>query len=241
MRLIVIASGSSANAAVIENNGAAVLVDCGVTLKTLKCGLAKAGLSLSDLCAAFITHRHSDHIKGLPVLARAADIPIYSAVDIGLCSRFEDKMTLSGFEVQAFECSHDVPCVGYKISCGDKSICIATDSGTVTQSMLEALYGCETVMIESNHDIGMLKNGFYPAHLKARIMSPFGHMSNSDCAKLVTYLAGGGLRRAVLAHLSENNNTPLLARAETQGALARLAPDSGVTVCNAGAGLIVEF
>ena len=89
--------------------------------------------------------------------------------------------------------TYDVPCVGYKISCGEKSICIATDSGTVTQSMLEALYGCETVMIESNHDIGMLKNGFYPAHLKSRIMSPFGHMSNSDLQSL-DLPAGGGLQ-----------------------------------------------
>lgn len=241
MKLIIIASGSKSNAAVIENNGAAVLVDCGVTLKTLKSGLAKAGLSLESLCGVFVTHSHSDHIKGLPVIRRAVSAPFYSGTDVMLCQRFDVQIRTGEFCVQAFECSHDVPCVGYKISCAGKSICIATDTGTVTQPMRSAFYGCENIMLESNHDIDMLKGGFYSASLKSRIMSDRGHLSNSDCAGFITELAGFGLRRAVLAHLSENNNTPLLARASAEQSLARFAPQYSVSVYPASPGLILEL
>lgn len=241
MKLIVIASGSRANAAVIENNGDAVLVDCGVTLKALRDGLAGAGLSLASLRAVFITHSHSDHIKGLPVLRRALDVPFYSAVDIEYCRGFEGDAVVGDFTVRAYECSHDVPCVGYKITCGEKSFCIATDTGVVTDAMRRELYGCESVMIESNHDIDMLKGGIYPARLKARILSPSGHLSNTDCARFVTELAQNGLKRAVLAHISENNNTPLLARAGTEQMLRKFVPSCRVSVYPAKAGLVVEL
>lgn len=241
MKLIVIASGSKANAAVIENNGAAVLIDCGVTLKTLKDGLFHAGLSLDSLLAVLVTHSHSDHVKGLPVLRRAVAAPFYSGACVGCCKYFDGVLRLGDFSVSAFECSHDVPCVGYKISCGGKSICIATDTGVITPAMREALYGCENVLIESNHDVDMLKCGFYPMSLKARILSEKGHLSNRDCAEFLTELAGHGLRRAVLAHLSENNNTPLLARAETESCLARCMPDKRVSVYSASAGLVLEL
>ena len=241
MKLIIIASGSSANAAVIENDDAAVLIDCGVTLKTLKSGLRQAGLGLENLCAVFVTHSHSDHIKGLPVIHRAVDVPFYSGTDVMMCSKFDGQIRTKDFDVQTFECSHDVPCVGYKISCGEKSICIATDTGTVTQSMRSAFYGCENIMLESNHDIDMLKSGFYSASLKSRIISDRGHLSNADCARFVTELAGFGLRRVVLAHLSENNNTPLLARASTEQCLARFAPQNHVSVYPASPGLSLEL
>ena len=241
MRLIIIASGSKANAAVIEHNGAAVLIDCGVTLKALKSGLLSAGLSVSSLGAVLVTHSHSDHIKGLAALRRAVDIPFYSGVGVYDCQRFDGTLPVGDFSVTAFECSHDVPCVGYKITAGGKTVCIATDTGTVTPAMRDAFYGCENVMIESNHDIDMLKSGFYPAQLKARILSPCGHLSNTDCAKFVTELAGGGLKRAVLAHLSENNNTPLLARAATEQRLAQCLPGARIEVYPASAGLTLDL
>lgn len=221
MKLIIIASGSKSNAALVEHDGAAVLIDCGVSHKTLKTALADHGLSEENLKAVFITHNHSDHVKGLPSVHKQLNIPFLSASGVDLCDDMTVPFEDYGFKVSAFRCSHDVSCVGYKITCGEKTVCIATDTGIVTDDIKTALEGCETVVIESNHDLEMLKYGPYPLPLKQRIASDKGHLSNTDCAKLLTHLANCGLRRAVLAHLSENNNTPLIAKATAREQLEK--------------------
>lgn len=225
-RLIIVSSGSKSNAAIVENNGSALLVDCGVSLRTLKTALSKFDISMSALKGALITHTHSDHIKGIPTVSKAVAMPFYSAVSVEGCTLFEGELSLGGFTVTPFCCSHDVPCCGYKITCGEKSVCIATDTGVVTEDTLNALTGVSTVVLESNHDIDMLKAGPYPFQLKQRILSDGGHLSNKDCAKTLAFLASRGMRCAVLAHISEQNNTPLMARACAVSELEKYGFDS---------------
>ena len=240
MQLTVIASGSGGNASVIRHNNAAVLIDCGVTLKRLKSGLDAAGMSLSDLDAVFFTHTHSDHISGLPVLRRAIDAPFYSAVQVPECE-LSDGWRVGDMEIAAFECSHDVPCAGYRFTADGRSVCVATDTGVVTEAMRLAFSGCESVMLESNHDTEMLRTGPYPPQLKRRIASPRGHLSNADCAAFILELANSGLKRAVLAHVSEHNNTPLLAKGASWTALSRYGLENEVALYVAEPGLSVEM
>lgn len=206
-RLLIAASGSKANATVVKHGERSVLVDCGLTYKAL-CETVDIG----SIDAVFVTHSHSDHIKGLAVLRKHTDVPFYSAVDIDGCEKMISPMQIGGMTVSAFECSHDVPCVGYKFQADGRTLAIATDTGVVTDDMRECLVGCDTVMLECNHDPDMLRYGPYPQKLKSRIASNEGHLSNKDCAKTLTYLCTKGTCRAVLAHLSETNNMPLTAK-----------------------------
>lgn len=239
MKLIIIASGSKSNAALVEHDGAAVLIDCGVSRRALVTALSDYGLTEEDLKAVFVTHSHSDHVGGLATLHKHLNIPFLSGADVALCQPLTEPFEDYGFKVSAFECSHDVSCVGYKITCAGKSVCIATDTGIVTDGIRSALAGCETVVIESNHDVDMLRFGPYPPSLKSRIASDKGHLSNKDCAEFLCYLADKGLHRAVLAHLSENNNTPLVAKATAREQLEKYGFD--VELITAAPGVTVEI
>ena len=211
-RLIVIASGSKNNAALIVNDNKTILVDCGVSLRGLRAVYEQFSLDISDLEAVFVTHSHSDHTKYLPTLKKNLNVPFYSGASIDGCQKFCSEISLDSFGVTALECIHDVPCFGYRISMDGTDFAIATDIGVMSPELLLSLVGCDTVMLESNHDVNMVKYGPYPPSLKDRILSKFGHLSNEECAKSLAFLASKGLKKAVLAHLSENNNTPLLAR-----------------------------
>lgn len=224
-KLIIVSSGSKSNAAIIRSDSGALLVDCGVSLRTLKAALDKLGILQTELKAAVITHSHSDHTKGIATVKKNLGIPFYSAVKVEGCTHFEGSLTVGDITVEPFACSHDVDCVGYKISYGGRSVCIATDTGVVTDDTLNALMGVSTVVLESNHDVDMLRSGPYPLSLKHRILSCDGHLSNADCAKTLAHLASCGLRCAVLAHISEHNNTPLMARACAVGELDKYGFD----------------
>lgn len=206
-KLLIAASGSKANAAVVIHDERAVLIDCGLTYKAL-C----SAFDVSKIDAVFVTHSHSDHVKGLSVLRKHTDAPFYSAVDIDGCEKITEPVDVGGMNISFFECSHDVPCVGYKIAADGRTLAVATDTGVVTDAMCECLEGCNTVMLECNHDPQMLRYGPYPPSLKSRIASKEGHLSNPDCARVLTYLCTKGTCRAVLAHLSETNNMPLTAK-----------------------------
>lgn len=240
LKLLIINSGSSANAALVINGNDALLIDCGVSYRALRRTLDERGFNESIIRAVFITHSHSDHIKGLESLHKALNVGFYSAVDIGLCNKMNGDVSVSGFMVSAFECAHDVPCAGYKITCGNERVSFATDTGIVTDSAKSAFEGCGTVVLESNHDIEMLRCGPYPQILKQRILSEHGHLSNKDCAAEITRLASrGALRRVVLAHLSEQNNTPLLAKKTTLESLSRYGFDD-IDVITASPSLLID-
>ena len=172
-----------------------------------------------------ITHEHSDHIKSLDKLVSKYNLTVYASVKsyagISACCDLS-KGNYVWFEagdffvgdvsVTAFEVSHDVACVGYRMSHFGKHLAIVTDVGRVTSSVLKGLCGCDLVVLESNHDCEMLNgNKKYPPYLKKRILSSKGHLSNVDCAECICTLVPQGTKQVVLAHLSEENNCPELA------------------------------
>ena len=228
IRTVSLYSGSSGNSTLIEYGDTKILIDAGKNNKCLTNALGKAGVCANEINAVFVTHEHTDHISALEVFVKKVDAPVHitsmSAYALRLPQSsalfqhlavhsplFEEKV--GGLTVKSFGLSHDSAlCVGYKITADNGySIGIATDTGYVTEGMKQALFGCDAVILESNHDLDMLKTGPYPAELKRRIASKFGHLSNADCAAFAETLAEGGTKEFMLAHISRENNTPDIA------------------------------
>ena len=237
MRFTSIASGSSGNCTYIGSDNTHILIDAGVSKKRIEQGLNELELSLSDLDAIFVTHEHVDHIAALHTILKKYDIPIYATngtiegirnsdkkgemTDSRFITVCADKMvTVGDMVINPMTISHDAnePC-GYRVFCGDKKIGVATDLGCYTDYTVDCLRDCDALLLEANHDIRMLQTGPYPYPLQQRILSNIGHLSNEACADAVCALVGKGTTRLILAHLSEQNNTPTLARETTEAAL----------------------
>lgn len=238
-RLLPLASSSKGNSTYIGTESEGVLIDAGIGPRIFQAALGLGGVE--DLCAVravFITHEHSDHIKGLLKLTERLDIPVYGSREtlVELIQKdavsprtklFEiNRKTVeaAGMEFRAFATSHDsVHSLGYRVTLPDgRQLAVCTDLGVVTPEVHTALCGCGTVMLESNYDKEMLRFGSYPAYLKKRIASESGHLSNNDCAAELVSLAQSGTEKFVLGHLSEENNRPELA-AETSISALTLA------------------
>ena len=234
MNICTIASGSGGNCAVVFSGRSAILIDAGVSCRRITAGLRELGLGLEDVSAIFITHSHIDHIRALRVISGRHPRPIY--VTPGTAAEltalvpeaaphlvfFEPETTISAgpFTVRPYATPHDTDgSVCYRIEAEGRALCIATDIGCVSRSVYCAASGADTVVVEANHDVDMLKNGPYPPHLKARILSTHGHLANPDCGNFCAALAQEGTRRFILAHLSKENNTPAAAYAAVQQAL----------------------
>ena len=252
MLLTTFASGSTGNCALVCAGGGNILIDAGISMKRIRENLALSGFLPEDLAGILITHEHSDHISGLEMMIKYHGTPVYAPETLARNLRqvvrgaerclhvipVGDGFELGGMNVTAFRTPHDTDeSVGYRMECGC-ALGFATDMGCVTEEVLDALYGCEAVLIEANHDTDMLMRGPYPPHLKRRILSPHGHLSNSDCAHLAVALADNGTRYIVLGHLSRENNTPELAYKTVSEALGdrevylAAAPMAGrLTVC----------
>ena len=224
-------SGSSGNSYYFESGGRGVLIDCGRNAKQLENALKEHEIDISRIEVVFITHEHGDHINALRVFAGRHKLKVYASY--GTMAALEEKGVLSGkFEVEPitldgveldhmdvipFRISHDcAEGFGYVIETQDgRKTGIATDTGIITPTIREALTGCDTVVLESNHDTGMLQCGAYPYVLKRRIMSEIGHLSNEACAETAVDLVKNGTTRLMLAHLSKENNIPELAMQAT--------------------------
>lgn len=227
MKYLSLASGSSGNCHYIEKHGTKILVDVGLSGKAAEQGLSFHGLDLSKVQAIFITHEHADHIKGAGIVSRRYDIPIYAtkgtwqAIGDSLgkikeknCRIFE-KNTAADFgdlRLFPFETSHDAkdPC-GFLFTDGQQKLAIATDLGCVTSRVEHAVLSSDLVVLEANHDVEMLKMGSYPYHLKRRVLSDCGHLSNETAGEFAVDLVCSGTKAILLAHLSGENNHPLLA------------------------------
>ena len=226
MRLTVFASGSTGNCSLVSGAGAHILVDAGISAKRITAGLASVGLAPTSLDGIFITHEHSDHIKGLAVLMKHGPVPVFAPGAVAEYLRralpgvlpFLHTLTppepveLGEMRVIPFPTPHDVrQSVGYRVEAEDTALFFATDTGCVTEEMLCRLAGADAALMEANHDVDMLRHGPYPPELQQRILSDRGHLSNAECTWLAAVAAHQGTRHIVLGHMSRENNTPELA------------------------------
>lgn len=219
-------SSSKGNATFIGNEQRGILIDCGVSYKKLKTAMELAGLDISAVKAVFITHEHSDHIKGLPMLTKKHSLSVYAQSgtlrkllsdnlinDNSQALEIDISAELFDMKVTAFDTPHDaLQSCGYRIDFDDGSSCaVCTDLGCVTDAVDSAVLGAGTVLLESNYDEEMMMFGNYPRHLKQRICSERGHLSNDASADQAVRLIRNGTRNIILGHLSQENNTPELA------------------------------
>jgi len=229
MRFCPIASGSSGNCIYVGSDTTHILVDVGISGKRTIEGLNQLDIDLKDIDGIFITHEHSDHIKGLGVIARKQEIPIYatkatieaigrlsdtSGIDPELFHvvRPDEKTTIKDITVDPMRISHDAADpVAYRFAHGKTRAAVVTDLGTYNEYTIESLRKMNVLMLESNHDINMLQVGPYPYHLKRRNLSHRGHLSNENCGKLLSLLLHDDLKQIFLGHLSKENNIPELA------------------------------
>lgn len=242
LRLKPLFSGSGGNCTYIEGGGTRILIDAGVSTRRISRALESLGTGLDKIDAVFITHEHHDHIAALPVLSGKCGArihmtaPSYEQAGLALDVQthpvlFEE--TVGALTVRSFPLSHDAACcVGYTVSLGGRRVGVMTDTGYVTDEAVAELVGCERVLIESNHDVDMLRHGPYPRSLQNRILSSKGHLSNEDCAGFCAFLASRGTRDFYLGHLSRENNTPDCALScafsalEAAGVRVRCAPEA---------------
>ncbi|MBO5845203.1 MAG: MBL fold metallo-hydrolase [Clostridia bacterium] len=252
-RICTLYSGSGGNSTYIEAVGKKILIDAGKNARSLCRALSEIGSDIGDIDAIFITHEHTDHVSALEIISKKYEIPIHIAaksaerfdrepaafVHKNLVRHDEEyEVCVGDMRIRSFRTPHDsMMSVGYRIDfCdadGEHSVGLATDIGYVTRGICRALEGCEAVVIESNHDEDMLKRGSYPYDLKKRILSNRGHLSNKSSAAFCAHLSSCGARAFLLAHLSEENNTPELALDEFISAIAD--PSVAVTVASADA------
>ncbi len=231
-------SGSTANGTYIGGSFGGILIDAGSSFAALKAECEAKEFDLSTLRAVFITHSHSDHTKGLSALLKKVSVPVIASGDTlnyldshnMLPAGTEaleingNPMDICGVQVGFFKTSHDaLGSGGYTFTLPDDTkISVCTDLGVVTDEVRNALAGSRLIMLESNHDLKMLKNGPYPPELKMRIMSEKGHLSNISAAAELKYFLENGTNRFVLAHLSQHNNLPKLAYGAATAALMDL-------------------
>lgn len=222
-------SSSKGNCTLLISNGRGLLIDCGASFTHINKVLEEAGLTLEQLDGILLTHAHSDHIRAIPQLLKHGAPTFYATggtlqeADVAGQNHQYQPFTVGDFFITPIETCHDAaaPC-GYRIEVEGKALAIVTDTGRVTPAMLQYLSGCSLIMLESNYDPQMLEYGPYPAVLKRRVRSERGHLSNGDCAALLALKAlEGDLKTVVLAHLSDNNNTPLTAKMATLNAFSQ--------------------
>lgn len=225
-KIVPLFSSSKGNSYYIKGNDEAILVDAGKNCKQIELSLLQNEIDTKTIKGIFVTHEHTDHCSALKVFAKRYDLPIYASkgtlealVNGGKVDKnaklieITDEVILGDTLIKRVATSHDAEeSCGYHITTADGRKCsVVTDTGFLTSDALNALKNSNAVVIESNHDVDMLKRGPYPYILKQRVLSMTGHLSNVDCAKVLPQLIESGVTHFVLSHLSQENNTPRIA------------------------------
>lgn len=231
MRFASLGSGSSGNALIVQSQSTCLMVDCGFGLRDCVARLARLGLAPQDLTAILVTHEHGDHVGGVVRASAAWDLPVYltqgtlRAIGAAAGSRWQvidshAEFAVEGMSVQPFPVPHDArEPVQFVFSDGARRLGLLTDTGSSTPHIRNMLSGCDALVLECNHDAAMLATGRYPPSLKARIGGHYGHLANEAAAALLSSLDVSRLRHLVAAHLSRENNHPMLVRTAMAGVL----------------------
>jgi phosphoribosyl 1,2-cyclic phosphodiesterase len=228
LRFTVLASGSTGNSLLVESEDAKVLVDAGLSAKKIEQLMEERGVKGEDLDALFITHEHSDHIKGAGALARKYDLPVYAnektweALNKHLGELAEKNKIImetgsvvdfGKLQIESYTVSHDAADpVGYCFYEGEHKLSLATDLGYVSERVKEKIADSDALILESNHDIEMLRAGKYPWNIKRRILGDTGHLSNEAAGEALAEMISGSTERVYLAHLSRDHNLMDLAK-----------------------------
>lgn len=235
LRFSVLASGSTGNAFYIESDKERLLVDAGLSGKQMDHLFSEIDIDPSTLTGILVTHEHSDHIKGLGIMARKYNLPIFanektwnamerSIGKIGLDQKFyfnmEQVKTFQDLDVESFGVSHDAAePMFYTFHHEGKKVALVTDLGYVSERIKKTVEDADAYIFEANHDVGMLRMGRYPWNVKRRILGDSGHVSNEDCGLALTDIISNRTKRIYLAHLSLDNNMKDLARMSVDSVL----------------------
>jgi phosphoribosyl 1,2-cyclic phosphodiesterase len=227
-------SGSEGNALLISGGSGitrtTVMLDCGFGIRETERRLARLGMVPGDLAGIVVTHEHQDHVGGVFKFARRHGVPVWLSfgtwravqrdchgVAVTLC-RDGDRLPIGDLELSPYTVPHDArEPVQYVVSNGQARLGVLTDAGQSTPHLVQALGGCDALVLECNHDREMLAHSSYPYSLKQRIGGAYGHLSNDTAAEILSLLDRTRLQRIVGAHLSQQNNTPELARQALEG------------------------
>ncbi len=243
MQVHVLASGSKGNATLLQGKDANILIDAGISTRRIKQELAKLGTGLEALDGILLTHEHRDHIAGLTTLTKRYRLPVYTRPDTWLsmtlkdtippecCRDLNNSLDLGSLKIEPFAISHDAADpVGFNFFEDACKCSVVTDLGFVTDSVKRALSLSDIMVLEANHDLDMLKNGSYPWSLKRRIMSNRGHLSNMDAGWTLARLDRKNRTDVFLAHLSQENNRPDIAKNTVSSILAEQGCEVGEDV-----------
>ncbi len=224
-------SGSRGNATVVRCQDTCLLIDCGFSLREARRRLARLALSLDDLSAVLVSHEHGDHLRGVAAVAREAGIPVWmtpgtaagggDAVPAARHLNCHRPFVIGDIEIQPYPVPHDAqePCQ-FVFSNGERRLGLLTDTGAPTRHIARLLGGCDALFLECNHDEEMLAQSAYPPSVQARIGGPLGHLNNRQAGALLAAIDCSRLQHVVAAHLSEQNNSPALAREALAAPLA---------------------
>ena len=237
MEFYTLASSSAGNAALVCYNDTHLLIDAGISCRRITQSLAALSLTLDDLDGILITHEHVDHVRGLGTLQKKHAIPLYASFGTAAALDYpapylhafaaDETFAIKDLQIRSFRTSHDAKeSVGYRIESSDGSLAVLTDTGYITDEAHDLALGADMLLLESNHDVVMLKNGGYPYYLKQRILGECGHLSNEAAAEFAVECVRAGTSDILLAHLSDENNSPQLA----EYTVGRALQSSGLSV-----------
>jgi len=225
VRFASLGSGSRGNATLIETGGTRLLLDCGFPARELEKRLLPFGIAPDSLDGILVTHEHQDHIRGVGVLARRYGLPVWLTHGTLRCQRLgrmpdtriihghQTSFTIGDLQVTAYPVPHDArEPVQFVFETADARFGVLTDVGVITPHIERMLANCTALLLECNHDREMLANGPYPLSLQRRVGGSLGHLSNHQAAQLLAQVDHPGLKRLIVGHVSEKNNTPALAR-----------------------------